>query len=115
VVQDRVQWQAFVNRILDFQVAQMKGNFSTITTICSKKIVKYSSSYYLFTSWATGWMIGGSSPGRGWEFSLNHRVQNVSGTYAASYPMGTRGCFFEVKRPGHEADHSPSSAVVNDA
>jgi hypothetical protein len=25
----------------------------------------------------------------------------------ASYPMGTGGCFLGIKRPGHEADHSP--------
>jgi hypothetical protein len=40
-----------------------------------------------------GWMIGGSSPGSGWEFSLRHRVQNGSAAHPASYPMGTRGSF----------------------
>jgi len=25
--------------------------------------------YFHLKHWATGWMIGGSSPGRGWEFS----------------------------------------------
>jgi hypothetical protein len=39
-----------------------------------------------------GWMIGGLSPGRGWEF------------------------FSSVKRPRREADHSlPSSAEVKNA
>jgi hypothetical protein len=27
------------------------------------------------------------------NFSLHHHIQNSSGTYPASYPMGTRGCF----------------------
>jgi hypothetical protein len=27
------------------------------------------------------------------NFSLHHRVQNVSGAHPASYPMGTRGSF----------------------
>jgi hypothetical protein len=66
--------------------------------------------------WATGWMIGGSSPARGWNFSLHHRVQTGSGAHPASYPMGTRGSFPEEKRPGREADHSPlSSAEVKNA
>jgi hypothetical protein len=31
--------------------------------------------------------------------------------YPASYPIGTRGPFPGVKRPGREADHSPPSSV----
>jgi hypothetical protein len=42
------------------------------------------------------------------NFSLHHRVQNGSGAYPASYPMGTKGSFPGVKRPGREADHSTS-------
>jgi len=38
-----------------------------------------------------GWMIGGFSPGRGWDFSLHHHLQNSSGVQPASYPMGTMG------------------------
>jgi hypothetical protein len=30
----------------------------------------------------------------------HHRVQNGSGAHPASYPMGTRGSFPGVKRPG---------------
>jgi hypothetical protein len=30
-------------------------------------------------------------PARAGNFSLYHRVQNGSGAYPASYPMGTRG------------------------
>jgi hypothetical protein len=36
------------------------------------------------------WMVVGSNPGRGWEFSL-HRVQTGSGAHPASYPMGISG------------------------
>jgi hypothetical protein len=46
------------------------------------------------------------------NFSLHHRVQNVSGAHHDSSPRGT----FPgggVKQPGHEADHSfPSSAEL---
>jgi hypothetical protein len=34
------------------------------------------------------------------NFSLHHRVQNGSGAHPSSYPMGTRGSFPGVKRPG---------------
>jgi hypothetical protein len=60
-------------------------------------------------------MIGGSSPARGWNFSLHHRFQTGSGDHPASYPMGTRGSFPGVRRPGREADHSsPFSADVEE-
>jgi hypothetical protein len=45
------------------------------------------------------------------NFSSHHRVQNGSGAYPASYPMGTRGSFLGVKRQGREADHSPPSSA----
>jgi hypothetical protein len=45
------------------------------------------------------------------NFSLHHRVQNGSGAHPASYPVGIRGCFPGVKRPGREADHSPPSTA----
>jgi hypothetical protein len=34
------------------------------------------------------------------NFSLHHRVQNVSGAHPASYPMGTKGSFPEGKAAG---------------
>jgi hypothetical protein len=43
--------------------------------------------------------------------SLHYRVQNGSGAHPASYPMGTRGSFPGVKRPGRESDHSPPSSA----
>jgi hypothetical protein len=45
------------------------------------------------------------------NFSLHYRVQNGSGAHPASYPLGTRGSFHGVKRPGREADHSPPSST----
>jgi hypothetical protein len=45
------------------------------------------------------------------NFSIHHRVQNGSGAHPASYPMGIRGSFPGVKRPGREADHSPPSSA----
>jgi hypothetical protein len=45
------------------------------------------------------------------NFFLHHRVQNGSGVHPASYPVGTRGSFPGVKRPGREADHSPPSSA----
>jgi hypothetical protein len=62
-------------------------------------------------------MIGGSSPGWGWEFfSLHHRVQTGSGAHPASYPMDNGALSLGVKPPGREADHShPSSAEVKNA
>jgi len=53
-----------------------------------------------FSFGATGWMIGGSSPVRGWEFSLHHRVQTGFGAHPASYLVGTRGCFLWGKAAG---------------
>jgi hypothetical protein len=47
-------------------------------------------------------------PGRGRDFfSLRYRVQ------IGSYPMGTGGSFPDVKRLGHEANHSPPSSAEN--
>jgi hypothetical protein len=45
------------------------------------------------------------------HFSLHHRVQNGSGAYPASYPMGTGDFSLGINRPGREADHSPPSST----
>jgi hypothetical protein len=50
--------------------------------------------------WATSWKIGGSSPKRGWEFSLHRRGQIGSGAHPASYPVGNRGSFLGGKAAG---------------
>jgi hypothetical protein len=49
--------------------------------------------------WAVGWMIGGSSPGRGWEFFSSPLRPDGSSFHAAFYPMGTRGYFPGAKAP----------------
>jgi hypothetical protein len=49
-------------------------------------------------------------PAKAGNFSLHHRVQTGSGAHPASYPMGSRGSFPGVKRPGSEADNSPPSS-----
>jgi hypothetical protein len=61
--------------------------------------------------WATGWLTGCSSPGKGWEFFSSPPAlgptQPPSQWAPGALSLG-------VKRPGREADHSsPSSAEVN--
>jgi hypothetical protein len=54
-------------------------------------------------------------PARAGYFSLHHCIHNGSGTHPASYPLGTRGSFPGVNRPGREADRlPPSSAEVKE-
>jgi hypothetical protein len=53
----------------------------------------------------------GSIPSRGKNCSLLHRVQTGSEAHSASYKMGTGGFSPVVKRPGHEANHSPLSST----
>jgi hypothetical protein len=55
---------------------------------------------WVVQSWATGWMIGGSSPSRVGNFSLHHRVQTGSGSHPFSSIMGTRGPFDGGKAAG---------------
>jgi hypothetical protein len=56
---------------------------------------------------ATGLIIGGSSPGRGWKFfSLPPSPDRLWGPPRLP-SMGTRDSFPGVKRPRHEADYSP--------
>jgi hypothetical protein len=50
-------------------------------------------------------VLGYGLDGRGFESqqeigTFHHRVQNGSGSHPASYPMGTRGSFFEGKAAG---------------
>jgi hypothetical protein len=54
---------------------------------------------------------GGSIPGRGWEFLSSPLRPDWLWSPPTSYPMGTRAHSLGVKRPGHEADHSPSYSV----
>jgi hypothetical protein len=41
----------------------------------------------------------------------HHRAHTGSGVHLASYPMGTKGSFPGIQRPGREADYSPPSSV----
>jgi hypothetical protein len=43
----------------------------------------------------------GSFPGRGKIFTLPHSAEEGSGTYSASYLMGTATLSLGVKRPEH--------------
>jgi hypothetical protein len=61
---------------------------------------------------ATRWTVGFRFPARARDFSLPHCLQTGSGSHPCSYTMFTRGISREVKRPGREADPSPSSAEV---
>jgi hypothetical protein len=57
-----------------------------------------------------GW--SGSRVSAGAEnFSLYHRVQTDSGSHPNSYPVGIRGSFSGVRRPGCLAEHSSPSSV----
>jgi hypothetical protein len=56
-------------------------------------------------------MIGGSSPGRGWEFfSSSSRPDRLWGPYNFLL-NGYQGLFPEGKAAGGEADHSPPSSA----
>jgi hypothetical protein len=48
----------------------------------------------------------------GLRIFTHHVVQTGSGVHPTSYPMGTGDSFPGVKRPGREADHTPTSAEV---
>jgi hypothetical protein len=59
--------------------------------------------------------IGVRSPSGAKDFSSNLCVQTGSGAQPASCTMGTGGPFpGAIARPGREADHSPSSAEVDE-
>jgi len=40
-----------------------------------------------------GWMMGGLSPSRDWEFFSHHHIQIGFGAHPATYPRGTGGSF----------------------
>jgi hypothetical protein len=64
---------------------------------------------------ATVWMIGGgggSIPGRGWEFlSSPPRPDRLWGPTKPPIQWVLGALSLVVKRPGHEADHSPPSSA----
>jgi hypothetical protein len=114
---------AFLSVVFNFGSHWTIYKFLRTKTVLNDTRINQLVTYYLIMSadrsvvwrWATGWMIGGSSPGRAGNFS-RHRIQAGSGTHPASYPIGKRYPSLGVKRPVHEADHSPpSSAEVKNA
>jgi hypothetical protein len=63
----------------------------------------------LVQHWARGWRIGGSSPGRGWEFfSLPLRPDRLWGPPHPPIQWVPGSLSLGVKQPGSEADHSSS-------
>jgi hypothetical protein len=54
---------------------------------------------------------GVRSPPEANIFSLFYSVQTSSGAHPASNPIDSGGSFPGIKRPGREADHSPSSSA----
>jgi hypothetical protein len=61
---------------------------------------------------ATDWMIEGSNPGRGLGiFLLTTASKPALGPTQPPVKWAPGALSLEVKRPGREADHSPSSSV----
>jgi hypothetical protein len=69
-----------------------------ILSLCSGAI-KTERNNSVIQRWATGWVIDGSNPGRGWKFFFSP-PRPSSGAHPASYLMGTRGSFPGVKATG---------------
>jgi hypothetical protein len=67
--------------------------------------------------WARGWMIGGSSPGTGWEcFSFSIASRPALGPTQPLTQWVRGAVSLRIKRPWRNADHSPpSSAKVKNA
>jgi hypothetical protein len=56
---------------------------------------------------ATGWTAGVRFPAGVRNFSVLHSVQSGSGSFSLPFNV-----YLGVKRPGHEADHSPPSNAM---
>jgi hypothetical protein len=63
--------------------------------------------------WATGCMIGGFSPSRGWEFSSSLLHPDQLWVLPSLLSNAYQGLFlWGVKWPGHEADYPPPSSAI---
>jgi len=87
-------------------------NLSEVNKLCNCNYSSCDSSVHI----ALGYGLDNQgSKVRFWEgagnFSLHYCIQNSFGTHPDSYLMGSRGSSLVVKRPGHEADHSPPSSA----
>jgi hypothetical protein len=79
-------------------------------------VLKRWSHYVNYYSVHTDWMIGCSSPGRGWEFFSSSESRQALGPTQPPIQWVTGVSPLGVKRPGRETDHSPpSSAEVNNS
>jgi hypothetical protein len=58
-----------------------------------------------------GRMVGVRGPGGATFFFFSTSSRPVPGAHPASYPMDTMGSFHEIKLPGREADHLPSTSA----
>jgi len=61
--------------------------------------------------WATGWIIRGSSTGRGWEFVLTTASRLSLGPTQSAIQWATGALPWDVKLQGREADYSPPSSA----
>jgi hypothetical protein len=101
------------NILLSSLFSDVANLFSSLSTTDE---ISHSWDSWMVKRWATGCMIGGSSPGKCGNFSFHHRVQTGSGAHPASCSMGTWDSFPGVKQVRCEADHSPPpSAEVKNA
>jgi hypothetical protein len=60
---------------------------------------------------ATGWTARVRFPVGTRHIPVFHEVKTGYEAHPASHPMETGGFSLGVKRPGHEADHSPPSSA----
>jgi hypothetical protein len=69
-----------------------------------------------YSAWLQAGRSGIQVPAGAGNFSLHHRAQNGSGTHPAPIQWVPESPSLGVKRPGREADRSPSiSAEINNA
>jgi hypothetical protein len=65
----------------------------------------------MVSRWAMESMVGGSIPGRGWEFFASPPYPDRFWAHPASYPRLLGDLSLGGKWPGREADHSPPSSA----
>jgi hypothetical protein len=91
LAQDRVQWRVSVNTVMKLRFPQRTGFYDKLS-----KYKRFSKDSSVGIALCYGLDDRGSRfrfPAGAENFSLNHRVQNGSGTHPASCPMGSRGSF----------------------
>jgi len=66
----------------------------------------------LYSDYASGWRIRGSSRGSGKWSLYSLKIHTVFGAHPASYSVNILGSCLGVKRTGRETDHSSQSSVA---